>query len=213
MQSRTTAVALLVVLVATSGCASIMGGSGDATTNATNATNANEMGSATQTTAAGTGPTAEITGGIDDENVSYSGAQPVLEPGASTDLELTVSNQLGEQTEFEAVVVLQRYETTNTSADQQYRVVSNQTLATETVTVADGERKTVTPSITAEEEGTNALLVFMVFEGEAPENPTADAATNAFTTPIDVGSSDDDEQVNTDPTQTSSNSSALGVPV
>lgn len=92
-----------------------------------------------------------------------------LEQGVSEPLVVELTNHEGEQTSYSVVVELQRVrEGTDGSASE----VESQQLATFTPTVAAGETWQTTHDVTPTMTGEDLRLVYLVYEGDPPDEPT-----------------------------------------
>lgn len=117
-----------------------------------------------------------------------------LAPGESTDFTLTVENQEGAQTNYTAVAVLERVDTSGETV----RVLERNELDRASLSVEDGETGEQTLSVNPEMLGDDLRLNVFVYEGEPPATVTPETADNHLFLWVDVSeSSADSAQANT----------------
>ncbi|WP_276282144.1 DUF1616 domain-containing protein [Halorussus caseinilyticus] len=93
--------------------------------------------------------------------------------GESRPLVVELNNREGERTDYSVVVELQRV---RQSGDGSAKVLQERTLATFTPTVGAGQQWRTTHEVTPTMTGRNLRLVYLVYEGEPPAEPTTDNA-------------------------------------
>ncbi|MFC6951779.1 DUF1616 domain-containing protein [Halorubellus litoreus] len=212
MVSRIPAIALLVVVVATSGCLGALGGPNTATT-ATDTTNADDATSneTTERTTVTTGTDADVvlTGSV-SANAAADGGHPTVYAGEPTPVEITLRDQSDDEQSYTVVALLQEYQMTTEGENASIAVTSNETLLERSTTVADA-RQTVSGNVTVNETGDDYRIVLMVFEGDAPANPRPADAADSWPALVDVTERDDDPQ-NATETSANATASALAAP-
>jgi uncharacterized membrane protein len=93
--------------------------------------------------------------------------------GESKPLVVKLTNEEGETTDYSVVVELQRVEQ---APEGSARVLEDSQLATFTPTVESGESWRTTHDVTPTMTGENLRLTYLVYKGDAPENPTTEDA-------------------------------------
>ena len=96
-----------------------------------------------------------------------------FELGGSKPLVVELTNHEGEQTDYSVVVELQRVER---GSDGSAKVLEDRRLATFTPSVGAGETWRTTHEVTPTMTGENLRLVYLVYEGDPPEDPTTENA-------------------------------------
>jgi uncharacterized membrane protein len=96
-----------------------------------------------------------------------------FEQGESRPLVVKLTNHEGQTTDYSVVVELQRVEQ---ASDGSARVLEDNRLATFTPTVASGESWRTTHDVSPAMTGENLRLTYLVFKGDAPEDPTTENA-------------------------------------
>jgi uncharacterized membrane protein len=96
-----------------------------------------------------------------------------FESGGSKPLVVEVTNHEGEQVQYSVVVELQRV---RERGDGGAKVVQDRQLATFTPTVAGGETWRTTHEVTPTMTGEDMRLVYLVYKGEPPQDPTTSNA-------------------------------------
>jgi uncharacterized membrane protein len=96
-----------------------------------------------------------------------------FELGESKPLVLKLTNHEGQQTDYSVVVELQRVEQ---GSDGSAKVLEDRRLATFSPTLRSGETWRTTHDVTPTMAGDNLRLVYLVYEGDPPENPTTENA-------------------------------------
>ncbi|NEU56522.1 DUF1616 domain-containing protein [Halorussus sp. MSC15.2] len=96
-----------------------------------------------------------------------------FERGESRPLVVELANQEGEQTSYSVVVELQRVRQAD---DGGAKVVEDRTLATFTPTVGAGQEWRTTHEVTPTMTGEDLRLVYLVYEGDPPADPTTENA-------------------------------------
>lgn len=108
-----------------------------------------------------------------------------FDASGARDLSLVVANHEGVDTDYSVVVLLQRVE----GAGRNATVLEQQPLAQRTVTVSQGEKRTLTVPIKPTMTGTDLRLRVLLYRGDPPEVPSASNAYRTLRLPIDVGGS------------------------
>ena len=103
--------------------------------------------------------------------------------GESRPMVVELTNHEGHRTRYSVVVELQRVDQ---AADGGPKVLTDRKLATFTPTVGAGERWRTTHEVTPTMTGENLRLVYLVYEGEPPANPSADNAYRHVHVWVDV---------------------------
>ncbi|WP_435174334.1 DUF1616 domain-containing protein [Halorussus sp. AFM4] len=103
--------------------------------------------------------------------------------GESRPLVVQLTNHEGRRTSYSVVVELQRVEQ---AADGGPKVLEDRKLATFTPTVGAGERWRTTHEVTPTMTGEDLRLVYLVYKGEPPANPSADNAYRHVHVWVDV---------------------------
>lgn len=132
----------------------------------------------------------EFGGGIIDEKLDPSSNPPTLPQGEPVKVQLTVSNEEGSTTSYTVAVQLQKYENTGSDGDESLEVVNRQTLTQSSLTVEDGTRKSVTPSVTLDETGENYRVMFLLYKSETPETLSEETAAESFVIPVEITSAE-----------------------
>jgi uncharacterized membrane protein len=96
-----------------------------------------------------------------------------FQQGESKPLVVKLINEEGRTTDYSVVVELQRVEQIS---DGSARVLEDSQLATFTPTVESGESWRTTHEVTPTMTGENLRLTYLVYKGDAPEDPTSENA-------------------------------------
>ncbi len=102
--------------------------------------------------------------------------------GESQALPLAITNREHRETSYTTVVLLQRV----TVDDGEVTITETDELARETATVSDGETYHQSIDITPTMAGDDLRLLVLLYEGEAPDDPTAENAYRVLRLPIEV---------------------------
>lgn len=105
-----------------------------------------------------------------------------LTAGEPASFTLAVENHEGAAADYTTVVVLQRVQTDGESVT----VLEQSELTRESLSVAAGDRVTEQVSVTPELLGEDLRLRVLVYQGDAPANPTGESATEYLTLWVDV---------------------------
>lgn len=154
----------------------------------------NGKASASTTTTTSDSPTSQsgsegysgFTGEFIDEKVDESSDPPTVPQGEPVEVRLTVSNEEGTTTSYTVAVQLQKYEYTESDGETSFEVMSRQTLTQSSLTVENGARKTMTPSVTVSEMGENYRFMFLLYKSEAPDTLSENTASDSFVIPVEI---------------------------
>lgn len=127
-----------------------------------------------------------FSGGIIDEKLGQSSNPPTLPRGEPITVRLTVSNEEGARTSYIVAVQLQKYEYTDSNGEKRLEVITRQTLTRSSLTVENGDQKSVNPSVTVDEVGENYRFVFLMYKSTAPDTMSEKTASNSFVIPVTI---------------------------
>lgn len=102
--------------------------------------------------------------------------------GETRTLSVNVTNLEHEQTQYEAVVAIQRTNDTGTDA----QVVESSRAGSKTATLEHSETRTMNFEVSPTMRGSDLRMVVYLYQGQAPDNPTMDSAYQTLRLPITV---------------------------
>lgn len=124
----------------------------------------------------------------DDGSLVAGGYPEQIAPGDSAEMVLQVENYEQQPVTYTVVVQLQRVDDTG-------RVVEQAELTQFSQTVADRQTWQTTHEVAPAFEGEDLRIAYLVYRGEAPEQPTLDSAYRSVTLWTDVTAAADNEEV------------------
>lgn len=124
-----------------------------------------------------------VVGENESGNYTVNAVPSSLDAGEERTLYPTMTNKKGSSTDFSVVVELQRAERTDDGADVQDR----ETVATLSTRVEAGETARVSHDLGPLEGGSSYRVVYLLYEGEPPEDPSRDNADQSLRIWVDVG--------------------------